>query len=428
MKRLFAPALSVALILFLAPMSGALAQQNVHITMPMSPVGYSVCGNATNTTTGNCSGLNSANGTPTIPGNTVTVDSGVSIAGSSVYGRWEQSNVAATSAINNRVASGGDTDAIYGGSVWSMADGFDATATWNKVDSSGTVTQIIGGYAMANNNSDADASDNQVSISGGTVPAFWGGFAQCYNGCTANASDNMVTISGGTVGSAGVNYGGQAELIDNDATASRNKIVITGGTLAGSVFGGDAYSLNGGMTASDNVVEISGTASLGSGIGLHGGRVGAGGSSTGNTLNLKRSGVNIGTLADFQVLNFTLPASLGNGDAMLTAATSADITGANISIEVAPHSSLQAGDEVVLIDVTANGGLTDAPAAGTSIPSSTAGYTFETVAATDQLRVKVLAAPKALTTAVPTLDPKALLMLALLLAVAAVAGVARRLR
>ena len=441
MKRLFTPAaLSAALALSLAPATGAWAAQNISITPAMSPVIYQVCGNATDTATGDCAATNASDGAAATPGNLVTVQSGAQAQGD-IYGRRDETTTAATTGTNNAVLINGNAafnNTVYGAMASSDADGYNAKAALNQVTISGAgaaAFMAIGGAATAQSGTattpiTASATQNQVLMQGGAADGASGGVAHCEDDCTAEARGNTVSVTGGTVSTGFA--GGEAVVSGNGAaTVSGNKVSVTGGSAQGDIYGGAAFSDSGAATVSNNTVEIGGSASIDPSTNLHGGYADVNTGtiiSTGNALALGIGGVAVHDVNSFQVMNFSVPAAtLTAGDPMLRVSGTADIGGVDINVTVA--GSLAVGDQVLLIDASGAGGaLTGTPASA----NSPQGYQLEIVgtpATSRQLIVQVKSLPPAATSsaaAVPMLGETALALLALLLAGGAMAAMRRR--
>lgn len=241
-------------------------------------------------------------------------------------------NFGSVSGNSVTVSNGLVIGSIYGG------NSLNGNATNNSVTiSGGTVGNIMGGYSGTQN-----AVGNSVNISGGTVNlGVYGG-----NSLNGSATNNSVTISGGTVGTA---YGGSS----NGGDATSNSVTISGGTVGHDVYG--AWSNNG--KAVNNSVTISGSPDLTAAI-LYGGDRGAGTGDvvTGNTLNVKNSGMTAKGVANFQYYNFYLPEALANGGTMLTVTNAANISNATIGVGInGGTTALHPGDRVTLL---ATGGLT----------------------------------------------------------------------
>ena len=348
------------------PAAPALATDITITNPPTATVTHDVCGNSTDAAQGNCSSLNADDG------NTVSIGTGVSLPTYNVYGRWDQTGISAAIATDNQVSIDGSVLGGYGGLARSTQSGWNATATTNHV--------TIGTGA-------------NVSL------YLQGGYALCHDNCAAKGSNNTVTVAGGTVQSGGAVYGGQSFCTvapGCTSEASGNTVTITGGTLTGvNIFGGSAGPnfVDAALTAKNNIVDISGNPVM-SGGRLYGGYVAdLSGTSTGNILYLRTSGVSVTLFNFFQEMDFFVPATLGAGGTMLTVtATPPNISGVDISIAVASGSPLKVNDEIVLIN-SPSGAIGGLPPAGTVINSMSSAYSFETVASTNQLRVKVTNAP-----------------------------------
>ena len=384
---------ALALALGLGLHGGAWAQQSITLTAPLT-LPTAVCGNSSDTATGYCSAPNASDG------NTLTIGAGVNAANYNVFGRYDVSNTAATSATGNTVNySGSQAGQVNGAYALSGLDGLNATADGNTVTVSGagaSASVVYGGNARAGTGGAASASGNRVEMTDGVVAnGIIGGNAVAPTGA-ADALNNVVEITGGTV-SNGI-AGGMADAQPGGAThASNNKVSISGGTVSNSqIFGGFATSAGGGTgTAADNTVEIKGSAVIGAGISLYGGSAAT---TTGNTLELYLQGVTVDIVHSFQNLNFHIPASLTAGQTMLTIhnggpTSMAYLAGTTLGIEVESGSPLKAGDQIVLIDATADY-VYGSPAA--AVTSLTTGYAFEIVTAelaNQKLVARVVADP-----------------------------------
>ncbi|GFM33250.1 membrane protein [Desulfovibrio subterraneus] len=223
---------------------------------------------------------------------------------------------------------------------------------------------------------------------------------------SATASGNTVNLSGGTISNL---YGGYAvaNYLGGTHTASGNIINISGGTV-GSVIGGAVTAPYGTGVATNNIVTISGSPDL-SAANLYGGYLSmttSGDAFTGNTLNVKTSGLTVNNIANFQYLNFYLPSSLSAGDTVMTVTGTADLTGSsgrssviNVGID-GSSSPLQIGDTVTLIDagtLITNSGL-NSSASGTGMQGVTLVYNFDITTENNKLLATVSA------DAVPTVN------------------------
>lgn len=280
-----------------------------------------------------------------------------------------------------------------------IADNSSRTAEGSKISFGGTATAefLVGGYSAR-----GDAVGNEVTVSGGTVRMnVMGGESR-----SAAARNNTVRVTGGTIGTGsdeGFVHGGYS----NTGSADNNTVIIEGGNLrsvmggyvesgAGSVngntvlFGGGSISgadegLYGGYTdqgdangntvlisggtpgnevcggfvwtgtgsATGNTVILEGAPDLG-GTRLYGGATGNGHGDmrTGNTLEIRTSGlkaVNVGNFANYR---FILPEKTTAGTTVLTLtdAKGTDISNSSVGVAVAGGKPLlRKGDSVTLL-------------------------------------------------------------------------------
>ncbi len=369
----------------------------------------------------------------TTTGNTVTIGSGGIVDDKSVYGGYAEVSSGGNSASSRSntvtLENGGKTTTsstggnVYGGYAYNSDTG-SATASRNTVYvkvGSEVGYNLYGGYTETDSGA-ATASDNTVEITGTAKGLVYGGYAYSSSG-TATASDNIVKISSGRVEGTRV-YGGYAQnTAAAAATASGNTIEISGTTtLANSarIYGGYVETSGGVGTATNNTVTIAGTLT-GTGFQIYGGQAGGSPSTkdvfTGNTLNLKTAGLSVHTIANFEKLNFYLPASVVDGGTVLTVSTQASLTsngtpgGTSSTINVGidgGSSTLQVGNTVTLIDVTAASGLIVNGLDGTEL-SAMAGvtlqYEFKLLVNNDKLIAEVTKAPSSAPTPTPTPTP-----------------------
>jgi len=273
-----------------------------------------------------------------------------SIVNIDVYGGRARGNT-----FDNIVIVGGGTvgNCIYGG----RSDSADANG--NIVSISGSTTNVGGvqggnAYGSANSNtvtiSNAQvtqdiiggranlgsANDNSVTINNSQVSNnVSGGYAS-----SGIATGNIVTINGGTAGTV---FGGRSDT----SSATGNSVSISGGIIRRAVYGG--YTGNGSGNATGNTITISGNPSL---LGILSGGYkdpGSGDAWTGNTLNVKNSGMSAAGVANFQYYNFYLPDTISSGATMLAVSNTANITGSTVNIYLAGDTMLKAGDTVTLL-------------------------------------------------------------------------------
>nr|GBO95190.1 outer membrane autotransporter barrel domain protein [Nitratidesulfovibrio sp. HK-II] len=261
---------------------------------------------------------------------------------------------------------------------------------------------IYGGFAKSVNAFSMTASDNTVTINGGTAHDVYGGYAyvdSMTGPCVATASGNTININDGSISSV---YGGYAlaGYVGGTHSASGNTINVSGGTVA-DIVGGYVSAPYGTGLATNNVVTISGSPNLTT-AGLYGGYLSmttSGDAFSGNTLNVKTSGLTVAALSNFQYVNFYLPSSLSAGDTVLTVTGTADLTGSsgrssivNVGID-GSSSPLQVGDTITLIDagtLVTNSGL-NSTARGTGMQGVTLVYNFDLATENNKLLATVSA-------------------------------------
>jgi len=201
---------ALVLALGLLPVAGAWAAQSITVS---TNVAHDVCGNGNAADNGNWP----CDQTPV--GNTVTINSGVTVAGIA-YGAANATD--ATSVTGNRIdVKGTVTGEVYGGA---HQGSYNVTASNNTVTivTGGQTASVWGGYA-ATGSGNATASGNTVEISGGTVTGpIYCGTALSTAGGTTTATNNTVTIRGTPT------FTGVTQLRGGDAGTSGTS---TGNTL-----------------------------------------------------------------------------------------------------------------------------------------------------------------------------------------------------
>lgn len=211
---------------------------------------------------------------------------------------------------------------------------------------------VFGGY-----NTSGGSTGNTVTLnSGATVnSSVFGGFAT--NGGSANG--NTVILNSG----ATVNYSVSGGWTEGSGSASGNTVILKPGATALNVYGG-FLSTSAGTTADNNTVIFHSGAIVNGNV-YGGSELGINPIGTGNTLELRGAGQNIGgDLAGFQNFNFYLPPTLAVGGTMLTVGGTATITDSTVNVGIDGSASpLKAGDTVTLIDAAA---LTGIPASTTA--------------------------------------------------------------
>ena len=167
---------------------------------------------------------------------------------------------------------------FYGG----YSAGSDTISNYHVVFNSGITDWIYGGYAT-----NGDTKNNTVTMSGGTVALVYGG----YSDISGSVTGNTVTISGGTMTQV---FGGFS--YNSSVTGNTVNLIGIGGTLK------------------DVVTDNQKTPSIASTV--YGG-FSMGGAVSGNTLNVYGTGTKVGNIANFDTVNFYVPASAMDKDVML---------------------------------------------------------------------------------------------------------------
>ena len=381
--KLYVLPLALAALFFLLPLHGLAATVEYS-----SGTHHYVIGNPVNA--GDSAGMGGQDDPNAIvqnanaSGNTVTVTGGMVnwvISG----GFYDTKTFDNPVANNNRVDitnfTGGENLLVFGGAAWSMANtsGITVTTTGNSVNvGGGRFKNIFGGFASSSHGF-ALSGGNRVHVTGANAELISGGEAHS-RGTEAIATGNEVIVIDSTV----INdiYGGLAFAPVGTAIAMGNSVILSGGAIGGDIYGGVSALSEGtgvGGSATGNSVTISGAPNLANSR-LYGGIVRngtdplvvrAGDAFSGNTLNIKTSGLTVRGLYNFQNINFYLPSSLAAGDTALTTTEEArlsensDGTGrkATINVGVAGGAApLKNGDHLVLINA---GTLTGTPANST---------------------------------------------------------------
>nr|WP_320147678.1 hypothetical protein [uncultured Anaeromusa sp.] len=193
-----------------------------------------------------------------------------------------------------------------------------------------------------------DASYNSVFLLQGHVNVYVeGGVSD-----DGSAIGNSVIMSGGSVGGAVI--GGWS----NKGSAIGNSVTINGGSVGAEIYGGYTYC----GIATQNTVTISGNPILTNSI-LYGGfKAGAASDAwTGNTMNVKNSGMSARGVVNFQYYNFYLPVTFAAGGTMLGITNGANLANSTIGISfLSSGATLQSGDRVTLLQsggALATGGI-----------------------------------------------------------------------
>ncbi|MCC8190124.1 MAG: autotransporter outer membrane beta-barrel domain-containing protein [Planctomycetes bacterium] len=292
----------------------------------------------------------------------------VSTSGSTSTGGIAAGGIAYTGSTNNNavIMSGGQVDdEVWGG--WSTDD-----ATNNRVTISGTaVIGANGGWGDVTGglSRDGTADNNHVVIEGGTILGEVVGGRSDSSTSDHAASNNSVTISGGSIGESIIGGAaangaatGNAVIMtggsvlehvvggySDSGAATGNTVTITGGTIGENIVGG--YTDNGDATG--NTVRL-GAATVSATTQILGGYSETPGNDvkTGNTLYLTGFRGSVNQINNFEHYNFHLPASLADGDTLvtITGGVSTDMTDSTVDgIFIDGTSSLVSSHSVTLI-------------------------------------------------------------------------------
>ena len=272
-------------------------------------------------------------------------------------------------------------DAGFGSASLGSANSNTVTVTGNSQGAGTSYIYVYGGYLQTSvyegNISTGTVDGNTVTIAGrSTNKVVDGGFilTSCDSSGSAvngEVKNNIVNIQDAVTLTQGYVLGGHSSAKGTTAqtgAVSNNVINISGSPdLTGTELYGGLVTIKGTDSVTlgevaDNVINISGTPTLTDAV-LYGGYwkktlngTTTEGTGTGNTLNLYTSGLTANNIKCFQNINFYLPATIANGDSVLTLTDTAgtDISGVNVQAKVSGASSLSAGDTITLL-TNANG-------------------------------------------------------------------------
>ena len=179
---------------------------------------------------------------------------------------------------------------------------------------------------------------------------------------TGDVYSNKLTVNGGefTFNVNGGNFsgnflsnriffnGGRFYFDISDETSYSGEISNNIFNLSGGTFANEYIELLN-AAARNNTVNISGTPDI-SGAYLYGGLIGDVANLEGNTLNFNSSGLTAKNIYDFDAINFNIPASVENGDTLLTLTDgTTELNDTKISAQISGDTSLNPGDSVNLI-------------------------------------------------------------------------------
>ena len=154
-----------------------------------------------------------------------------------------------------------------------------------------------------------DAAENKLILEGGTVKHGYGADVRTEAG---NATKNTIDLKGAAVSDN--LYGGALTHASASGAATGNTVNLLSGSVGGSVYGGFA---NHNGTTTGNTIAI-GDGTNNAAVTVTGDLVGGNKAATGNILDIKSKGAQVGSLKNFGTIKFNLGPSVADGDTVLT--------------------------------------------------------------------------------------------------------------
>ena len=154
-----------------------------------------------------------------------------------------------------------------------------------------------------------DAAENKLILEGGTVNHGYGADVRTEAG---NATKNIIDLKGASV--THDLKGGALTHASASGAATGNTVNLLSGNVGGSVYGGFA---NGTGTTTGNTIAI-GDGTNNAAVTVTGDLVGGNKAATGNILDIKSKGAQVGSLRNFGTIKFNLGPSVVDGDTVLT--------------------------------------------------------------------------------------------------------------
>ena len=154
-----------------------------------------------------------------------------------------------------------------------------------------------------------DAAENKLILEGGTVNHGYGADVRTEAG---NATKNIIDLKGASV--THDLKGGALTHASASGAATGNTVNLLSGSVGGSVYGGFA---NGTGTTTSNTIAI-GDGTNNAAVTVTGDLVGGNKAATGNTLDIKSKGAQVGSLRNFGTIKFNFGPSVVDGDTVLT--------------------------------------------------------------------------------------------------------------
>ena len=225
--------------------------------------------------------------------------------------------------FNSAIFTGGKNSKVenlLGARMNGTGNAIGNSATMN----SGNATFIAGGKARKNA---GYANENIVNMNGGQAVNIYGGLAK--NPQKGEANKNKVFINGGTVSTYIVGGAGKIKATANEVTISGKPTIK------------DAKIYGGAFFKDDNALDISDSVSPTSDF------------RTGNTLNIKTSGLTAKNIYNFDTINFTVASKVHPGDKPLLelkGGGETDLTDVAVGVTVEPRTDvLKKGDRIHLL-------------------------------------------------------------------------------
>ena len=154
-----------------------------------------------------------------------------------------------------------------------------------------------------------DAAENKLILEGGTVNHGYGADVRTEAG---NATKNIIDLKGASV--THDLKGGALTHASASGAATGNTVNLLSGSVGGSVYGGFA---NHNGTTTGNTIAI-GDGTNNAAVTVTGDLVGGNKAATGNILDIKSKGAQVGSLRNFGTIKFNLGPSVVDGDTVLT--------------------------------------------------------------------------------------------------------------
>ena len=217
-------------------------------------------------------------------------------------------------ANNHSTYSAGSDPEAWGGrskignkvekNVLKVTGGTLTTAAYGGIAQNLEAGDGIDGYKKT-----GDAAENKLILEGGTVNHGYGADVRTEAG---NATKNIIDLKGASV--THDLKGGALTHASASGAATGNTVNLLSGSVGGSVYGGFA---NHNGTTTGNTIAI-GDGTNNAAVTVMGDLVGGNKAATGNILDIKSKGAQVGSLRNFGTIKFNLGPSVVDGDTVLT--------------------------------------------------------------------------------------------------------------